>query len=296
MVNVLLKRIRNLEKELKEIKEKNRKVKELIVEVCKDCKIEKSKKDAFRKKYMSVLSNLEDGDVELFYNEDNSLKYESFLEIAQNITNSYLVIVNANLPEDKKKFLLGFIINKISPFFTKQGDLLIGLVDGAQLKEIKKLNKIPYFNQNTGEFDEIEVFKVVYDIDKFSVQNLQKAKNLFKEFRLRPSYKNKHYIEFSLVTNSIVDFEKEELNKQKAKFAYVMDEKYPNLENLLKREINNLPFVLAVLEKIDSEMDKIKESKGLENIVNRMLNYIELNIPDRGLLDEVRFLRQRLSS
>ena len=83
---------------------------------------------------------------------------------------------------------------------------------------------------------------------------------------------------------------------QKSKFSYIYDEKYPNLEVMLKREIKNIPFILALLERIDEEIEQIKESKGIENIVNRMLNYIEINLPDEGILEEVRFLRQRLSS
>jgi hypothetical protein len=65
---------------------------------------------------------------------------------------------------------------------------------------------------------------------------------------------------------------------------------------MLKKEIKNIPFVLALLERIDTEINEIKESKGIQNIVNRMLNYIELNLPEKGILEEVKFLRQRLSS
>jgi len=64
---------------------------------------------------------------------------------------------------------------------------------------------------------------------------------------------------------------------------------------MLKREIKNIPFILALLERIDKEIEEIKDSKGIQNIVNRMLNFIELNLPDEGILEEVRYLRQKLS-
>ena len=52
---------------------------------------------------------------------------------------------------------------------------------------------------------------------------------------------------------------------------------------------------MALLERIDNEMDEIKDSKGIQNIVNRMLNYIELNLPEKSITNEVKVLRERLS-
>ncbi|AZV46707.1 hypothetical protein C3L23_05300 [Nautilia sp. PV-1] len=296
MVNILLQKIKELETELLNIKQKNSETKELITSLCKECKIEKSKKSEFKKKLLKIISNLENVHIEKFYDENNALKYTSFIEIAKNINSGFLVIVDADVSEEKKKFILGFLINKISPFFTLLDNKIIGIIDEKQLKEIRALHKIPFFNSQTGEFTEIEIYKVVFDTDEFNALSIEKAKKIFDELRIRPSYKNKHYIEYSLIKNKVIDFEKEELNKQKQKFAFVFDEKYPNLEVILKREIKNIPFILAVLERIDEEMEDIKKSKGIENIVNRMLNFIEMNLPEEGILEEVKFLRQRLSS
>ncbi|NPA87508.1 MAG: hypothetical protein GXO01_02260 [Epsilonproteobacteria bacterium] len=297
MVNVLLDKIKVLENQLDEIKENNAKAKELLFKLFKECKVSKEKKEKFKNSFLKAVSMLDIKDIPSFYDDKNALRFSSFLEIAKNIKNGYLVIIDVDSGDmEKKKFVLGFVVNKISPFFTYSDDKIIGIIDDQQLKELKNINKIPFYNPQNGDFSEIEIFKVVFDTDEFSVQNIQRAIKVFEDFRIRPSYKNKRYIEYSLNTNKVIDFEQEELNKQKSKFSYIYDEKYPNLEVMLKREIKNIPFILALLERIDEEIEQIKESKGIENIVNRMLNYIEINLPDEGILEEVRFLRQRLSS
>jgi hypothetical protein len=296
MINVLLQKIKELESHIEEIQTKNQKAKEIILDLFKDCKVSKDKKEMFKKTLLKALSNLETGKIKKFYDNNNALKYDSFLEIAKNINQGFLVIIDGNINEERKKFILGFLINKISPFFTISGDKIIGILDDLQLKEIRNLNSVPYFNPQTNDFSEIEIYKVIFDTDLFDLNVIEKAKKIFEELRIRPSYKNKRYIEYSLKTNKITDFEEEKLSKEKRKFSYIYDEKYPNLEVMLKREIKNIPFVLALLERIDNEMDQIKEYKGIQNIVSRMLNFIELNLPEESILDEVKFLRQRLTT
>ena len=296
MVNILLQKIKELETELIEIKEKNLKAKNIVMELFKECKVVKEKKEQFKKNLIKALSNLDVKKTNTFYDENNALKYSSFLEIAKNIHQGFLVIIDGNMSLEKRKFVLGFLINKISPFFALTDNKIIGIVDNNQLKEIKNLNEVPFFNPQTGEFSEIDIFKIVIVTDEFDMNSIEKAKKIFNELRIRPSFKNKKYIEYSLEKDKVIDFEQEELNKQKRNFVYIYDEKYPNLEMMLKKEIKNIPFVLALLERIDTEINEIKESKGIQNIVNRMLNYIELNLPEKGILEEVKFLRQRLSS
>jgi len=266
MINILLQKIKELETELKEIKQKNSFAKEKILELFKECKIPKEKKSKFKLELVSVLSNLDVKKINSFYDENNALKYSSFIDIAKNINKGFLVIIDGHMNEDKRKFVIGFLINKISPFFAFSDNKIIGILDNEQLKKIKELNEIPFFNPQTGEFDDVEVFKVVFDTEEFDLRNIEKAKKIFDELRRRPSYKNKRYIEYSLDKNKVIDFEQEQLSKEKRKFAYIYDEKYPNLEIILKREIRNIPFVLALLERIDEEMDYIKESKGIQNI------------------------------
>ena len=298
MVNLLLRKIKELEAELEKIKENDLKVREEILELFKHCKIEKSKKEIFKLKLLKTISKLEHKSIkDSFYDENNALKFESFVEIAKNVQNGYLVIVNADFDKNRQKFVLGFLINKISPFFTLQDNKIIGLLNEAQMKDIKNLKKVPYFNPETGEFDEIDIFKMIFLSEYYDLFKIVGAMKIFEEYKKRPSFRSKHYVEYSLDKRKVIDFEQEELDKQKKKYEFIYNEKYPNLEILLKREINNnnnILFVLALLERIDEEIEKIKESRGLCNIVNRMLNFIERKVNKEGIIEEVNFLRQRL--
>ena len=291
MVNLLLNRIKELENRLEEITEKNIEAKEEILSLFKQCKIEKDKKDLFKKRLLNALEKIETKEIKNFFNQ-NYLKYNTFIEIAKNLNNGYLVIINADYPQEIKKFILGFLLNKISPFFTLDNNKIIGIIDENQYKQLKQINNIPYFNPEKNDFNEINLKKIIFDSETFDYHTIEKAKKIFDEYQKRPSYKNKHYIEYSLIKNKIIDFEREKLDKQKEKYAYIYDESYPNLEFKLKREIKNVPFVLALLERIDKELDEIKKSKGTINVVNRILNFIELNIEE--LRDEIKVLRDKL--
>lgn len=291
MVNVLLKRIKELEDKLEKISKNNEEAKNYILKLFKQCKVDKKLKEQFRKDLLNIIDKLDIKQEENFFN-NNYLNYKTFIEVVKNVNNGYLAIIDAAYEENIKKFILGFLINKISPFFTLDNDLIIGIIDEKQFKELKNINSIPYFNPSKNEYIEIKLRKIIFDMEDFNYFQIEKAKKIFYEFQKRPSYKNKHYIEYSLIKNKIIDFEREKLDKQKEKYAYIYDEAYPNLEYKLKREIKNIPFVLAILERIDKELEEIKESKGIINVVNRMLNTIELNIPE--LRDEVKILRNKL--
>lgn len=291
MVNVLLQRIKELEDKLEKISKNNEEAKDNILKLFKQCKVDKNIKEQFKKNLLNIVNKLEIKEEEKFFS-DNYLKYKTFIDIVKNVNHGYLIIIDANYNEDIKKFILGFLLNKISPFFTFDNNLIIGIINEKQFEEIKNINSVPYFNPSKNEYIEIDLKKIIFDMDSFDYFQIEKAKKIFEEFQKRPSYKNKHYIEYSLIKNKIVDFEREKLDKQKEKYAYIYDELYPNLEFKLKREIKNIPFVLALLERIDKELEEIKESKGIINIVNRMLNTIELNIPE--LRDEVKILRDKL--
>ena len=291
MIDLLLNRIKELENELQEIKNTNEEAREEILTLFKKCKIDKESKKSFKKQFLKAINKLETKKTENFF-KNNFLKFNTFLEIAKSINNGYLVIINADYPDEIKNFILSFLIKKISPFFTLDKDMIVGIVEEKQFKELKSINSIPFFNPQTQDFMEIEIKKIIFDDDTFDFNTISKAQKIFKEFQKRPAYKNKHYIEYSLIKNKIIDFEREKLDKQKEKHAYIYDETYPNLEFKLKREIKNIPFVLALLERIDKEIDEIRESKGTINVVNRMLNFIELNIDE--LRDEVKILREKI--
>jgi hypothetical protein len=123
---------------------------------------------------------------------------------------------------------------------------------------------------------------------------MNKILPLIDELYNRPSLRKKHFIVYSLDKNKIVDFEIEESLKEKGKYAFVYDKTYPELESTLKREIKNIPFILALLERIDEELDEIKASRGIINVVNRILNYLELNVREEEILKIVKSLRETL--
>ena len=145
MFNILLQKVKELEKELKEIKSKNEKSKEMLLNLYKECKVNKEKKDRFTKTLLKALTLLDLNKIETFFDDNNALKYASFLEIVKNINSGFLIIVDADLDDEKRKFVMGFLINKISPFFTLYNNKIIGIIDEKQFKDLKSLNKIPYF-------------------------------------------------------------------------------------------------------------------------------------------------------
>ena len=293
MINVLLSRIKNLEEKLNQISKNNEEARNELLELFKQCRVAKEKKNIFKKNLVEALNKIETVKEENFF-DNNVLKYKAFLDICKNLSKGYFVFIDANYNSNIQQFILGFVINKISPFFTLNENIIIGLVDEEQYKKLKTINIITYYNSNDAEFSDIDLYKMFFQTDEYDFYAIEKAKKIFKEFRLRPAYKNKHFIEYSLIKNKITDFEREKLNKQKEKYAFVYEETYPNLEIKLKRELNNLPFILAVIERIDKEMEDIKNSKGTENVVSRMLNFIDLHLPDNTIKEEVKFLRSKL--
>ena len=226
--------------------------------------------------------------------EGDILKYDAFLKIIQSLHTGYLVLIDANYPKEIQKFILGFLINKISPFFTLSDNIILGLVDENQYQKLKNINILTYYDASNAEFSDIDLYKIFFETDEYNFDVVEKAKKIFKEFRMRLAYKNKHYIEYSLILNKLIDFEREKLNKQKNKYKYIYEKSYPNLEIDLKREIKNLPFVLTLLERIDKEIDEIKKSKGTINVISRMLNFMELHLDNTPFIDEIKFLRSKL--
>jgi len=285
MTNLLFERIRDLENKIEKISS----LKSKILKLFKECKIPKEKKEKFKKELKKVLEEIEVEKNNFF--ENNFLKYEIFLELIKNSKNGYLVLIDASFPNEIQYFILGFLVNKISPFFTLKDNLILGFIDEEAYKELKSMKTIPYYNPLTLEFIEIPLYKVFFSFENLTKNKILRAKEKFNEFKIRPTYKNKHFIEYSLELDKLINFEREKLNKEKKKFKDLMEEPFANLEIKLKRN-NDLSFVLAILEKIDSEIDKIKSSKGIMNIVIRILNYIEFKFPE--FKEEVQYLRKKL--
>ncbi|GAX88239.1 conserved hypothetical protein [Lebetimonas natsushimae] len=279
---ILLDRIKLLENEIKNKQN-------LINEFQKVCKIPENKKQ-------EILKIIEkQNKINEFFFENGILKFDAFLKILNFLENGYLLLIDyKNKTDLKTKYILSFFTKKFSSYFSKDNDYIYGIVYENELKEIKKLNKISYFNPINDEFDEIEIYNIIFESNSYNSETLYKAKKIFFEYRLRPSFKNKHYIEYSLSKNKLIDFEQEKLNKEKEKFHFIYDETYPNLEIKLKKEINNIPFVLALLERIDKEIDQIKNSRGTVNVIVRILNYIDLHTKENGIKEVVQYLRKKL--
>jgi hypothetical protein len=279
---VLLERIKFLENEIKN-KQK------LIDKFQKNCKVPQEKKNEF----LEIISKQRK--INKFFFENGNLSFNAFIKLLEQSRNGYLLIVDyKNKDDSKNKFILSFFNKKFSSYFSLDNDYIYGLIFEYDLKEIKKLDKINYFNPLNEEFDEIELFKIIFDDECFNAESLLKAKRIFSEFRLRPSFRYKHYLEYSISKNKIIDFEQEKYNKEKTKYQFIYDETYPNLELKLKKEINNIPFVLAILERIDKEIEKIKNSRGSVNVIIRILNYIDLHTNENAVKEIVRYLRNKL--
>lgn len=261
----------------------------LINEFQKICKVPENKKQ-------QILKLIEkQNPINEFFFENGILKFDAFFKLLQGLKNGYLLLVDYDNKDNlKTKYILTYFTKKFSSYFSKDSDYIYGIVYENELNELKLLNKINYFNPINEEFDEIEIYKIIIESNNFTSNSLYEAKKIFSEFRLRPSFKNKHYIEYSLTKNKLIDFEQEKLNKEKEKFHFIYDETYPNLEIKLKKEINNIPFVLALLERMDLEINEIKNSRGTINVIVRILNYIDLHTNEEGIREVIKFLRNKL--
>ena len=104
MVNILLKRIKNLEEKLNVVSKENEEAKDELLELYKQCKVSKDKKDIFKKKLLQALNKIQTVKEENFF-DDNILKYKAFLDICKNIHSGYLVLIEANYQADIQKFI-----------------------------------------------------------------------------------------------------------------------------------------------------------------------------------------------
>jgi len=290
MIDILLKQIKHLETKIEFVKKNNQQSKELINKILNSSKISKKELISTLKK---VLELLEVGDLRKFFNE-NALNFKAFVTLAKEKKDLLLVLIDAEFEKVKQDYVISYISNKITPIVTIKNNIIYAIIDKNKLKTLQDVNIVPFYNPLNEEFDEIELYKVVFVIEDFNMHQLDLAEEKFIEFRNRPTFRHKHFIVYSLIEDKIIDFEAEEKKKEKEKFSYVYDENYPNLESKLKREYKNIPFVLAVLEKIDMEMDNIKKSRGLINIVNRIFNFIEQKIDDNEIQKMIRHLRKNL--
>jgi len=290
MINILLEKLNKMEEEKFNIIKKNKHAKKIIEEILSH---EKVKKEDLLKALQKInaLLTCEESPRQF---DGRFLTFDAFLDVIKNEKDFYLMLIDADMEEKKQKFILGYMTNKISPIFTIKDGVIYGLIKSDQINMIKKLNKLPFYDPETSEFEEIELYKVLFFIDELRITTLKEIEQKFKEFRTRPSYKKKHFIVYSIPQRKILDFEAEELKKEKEKYNFVDEESYPVLESKLKKDLKNIPFIIRILERIDRELDSIKQSRGVINVVNRILNNIEMAVGDEEIQRMVKTLRNNL--
>lgn len=295
MINKLFERIKYLENEIEKIKKTNELVAKNLTELCKDCKIEKDKKEEFKRNFSKNISALLNIKINKTF-ESGVLNFSKFLELINDEQNIYIAAVKLTDDNIKNKFLYSYFTKNFNSLFSVYENILLGLIEKKDIKKLKNLKSIPFYNPLNDEMSDIELFKIIFDVETVDFASIKKLIAKFNELSSRPSFKNKHFIEYSLKKDRIVDFELEEMQKNKEKYSYIYEEKYPDLEIKLKHNIENIPFVLTVLERIDTELDEIKNSRGVLNVVNRILNYIEIHSNEEEIKKTVKMLRNALKS
>lgn len=295
MINKLFERIKYLENEIEKIKKTNELVAKNLTELCKDCKIEKDKKEEFKRNFSKNVSALLSIKINKTF-ESGVLNFSKFLELINDEQNIYIAAVKLTDDNIKNKFLYSYFTKNFNSLFSVYENILLGLIEKKDIKKLKNLKSIPFYNPLNDEMSDIELFKIIFDVETVDFASIKKLIAKFNELSSRPSFKNKHFIEYSLKKDRIVDFELEEMQKNKEKYSYIYEEKYPDLEIKLKHNIENIPFVLTVLERIDTELDEIKNSRGVLNVVNRILNYIEIHSNEEEIKKTVKMLRNALKS
>ena len=282
----LLNHIQNLEKKLKDIKEKEEKLQKITLNLKKMCQsildvnvVNNDKKLKINKYINSLAANLEVENISLFY-KDRHLNKQVFFEIISKLDMQKHLIFIFRLRDSKElEFAASFIESKFTPFLFIDVNKIVGVIDRENLKEFENTKLIPFFNN--GEYKELKLFVMFFEVLTIDMNNFQKALNLFDRFFLKPSMSDKNYVHYSLIEDKIIDFELIEKEKIKKEFAYLNDLTYPEIESLIRKEIKNIRFVLALLDRIDNELKEIKKSKGKSIVVKRILAFI-----NRFQLDE----------
>ena len=89
MTDLLLERIKELEEELEISSKKINSTKEEIIQQYKESKINKNKKNEFKKKFKEAIEKININMPDKFF-ENNFLKYDAFIKIIENLNGGYL--------------------------------------------------------------------------------------------------------------------------------------------------------------------------------------------------------------
>ena len=295
----LLNHIKELEDKLNKIEQKEQKLQKISLNLKKLCQpiinvnlISKEVKEKISKYINSLINNLSIDKIERLYNEKGYLNKNKFFELIETVDFSDKLLFILKLKNSNEvEFASSFIETKFTPFVYVELNKIIGIVDKSQLKEFENTKFIPFFKS---KYEELKFFVIFFEIKEFSETDFKKAINIFDRFYLKPSMNEKSFVHYSLVENKIIDFELVEKEKIKKEFAYINELKYPEIETLIRKEIKNSKFVLALLDRIDTEIIDIKRSKGTIIVVKRILSFIHKYQLDPKIQEMTELISQEL--
>jgi len=275
----LLEHIREIEKKLQMTKEKEEKLRKISLNIKKMCQsiidiniVPNDKKLKIIKYLNSLAINLDVGEIKTFFNE-GYLDKKIFFEILKNVnSNKYLIFVFKLRDSNEIDFATSFIESKFTSYLFLEVDKIVGIIERDKLKEFEKVKIIPFFKDSI--YKELKFFVMFFEVDHIDNIRFNTIYNIFNRFYLKPSMLDKNYIHYSLINDQIIDFEAIKKEEMKKEFSFINDLQYPELEILIRKEIKNKKFVLALLDKIDSELKEIKQNKGRSIVVKRILLFI----------------------
>jgi len=293
----LLNHIKKLEDKINEIENRSYKLQKIALNLKKLCQsfmnnVNKDMKDKAFKYINSIISNVVIEKIDTLYNQNGYLNKEKFFELMENIDfDKHLLFILKLKDSNEIDFASSFIETKFTPFIYVELNKIIGIIEKSQLKEFENTKFIPFFKN---KYEELKFFVIFFEINKFSEEEFKKAINIFDRFYLKPSMSEKSFVHYSLVENKIIDFELVEKEKIKKEYAYINELKYPEIETLIRKEIKNSKFVLALLDRIDSELMDIKRSKGTIIVVKRILSFIHKYQLDPKIQEMTNLISQEL--
>ena len=300
MEKYLLDHIKNLENKLLELQDKEEKLKKVVNNlkklshpVLEISSVSRDIKEKIMKFHNTLHSNLGVEEVKTLYNKDGYLNKNTFFELMKNFDLNKNVFFIFKLRDSNSiDVACSFIESKFTPFLSVDVNKIIGVISKDKLKEFENTKFIPCFRDN--KYEELHFFVIFFELSEFNEIEYQKASNLYDRFALKPSISDKNYVHYSLIHNKIIDFELIEKENIKKEFAYINELKYPELENLIRKEIRNPKFVLALLDRIDNELNNIKKSKGTIIVVKRILSFIYKFQLDPEIQEMTKLISQEL--
>ena len=160
MDKFLLEHIKNLEKLLDEVEEKENKLKKISFGLKKLCQpimqMSVVKEDTKEKvlKYISTLnSNLEIKKSDKMY-EGNTLNKGMFFRLLSKIEiKEYLFFIFRLRDSSEIEFASSFIESKFSPFLSIDFNKILGIIPKKQLKDFEDTKFIPFFKDSYKELD-----------------------------------------------------------------------------------------------------------------------------------------------